>query len=160
MHLTGELFKQMAKINIVHVPYKGTALFLPDLINGQIAMALDPLPPHLPFIRTGKLRALAVTATKRSPLLPDLPTMAEAALPGFESVASSALLAPAGTPKDIVAYLNCETIAALQSADLKEKLSVAGIDPAGSTAEELDRIIKTEIAKWARVIKEAGITPE
>lgn len=160
MHLTGEMFKQMAKINIVHIPYKGTALFLPDLINGQIAMALDPLPPHLPFIRDGKLRALAVTATKRSPLLPDLPTMAEAALPGFESVASYVLLAPAGTPKDIVAYLNREATAALRSADLKERLSVAGIDPAGSTTEELDRIIKNEIAKWARVIKDAGITPE
>ena len=87
IHLTGELFKQLAKIDIVHVPYKGTALFLPDLLNGQIAMSLDTLPPHLPFIKTGKLRALAVTTVKRSPVLPDLPTVAEAALPGFESVA-------------------------------------------------------------------------
>jgi tripartite-type tricarboxylate transporter receptor subunit TctC len=160
IHLTGELFKQMANINIVHVPYKGTALFLPDLLNGQIAMSLDTLPPHLPFIRIGKLRALAVTTAKRSPVLPDLPTIAEAALPGFESVAIYALLAPAGTPKDIVAYLNRETNAALQNADLREKLSAQGIEPLGGTAEAVDAIIKTEVAKWARVIRDGGITPE
>ena len=160
IHLTGELFKQMAKINIVHVPYKGTALFLPDLLNGQIAMSLDTLPPHLPFIKIGKLRALAVTTAKRSPVLPDLPTIAEAALPGFESVAIYALLAPAGTPKDIVAYLNRETNAALQNADLREKLSAQGIEPLGGTSEAVDAIIKTEVAKWARVIKDGGITPE
>jgi tripartite-type tricarboxylate transporter receptor subunit TctC len=150
----------MAKINIVHVPYKGTALFLPDLLNGQIAMSLDTLPPHLPFIKIGKLRALAVTTAKRSPVLPDLPTIAEAALPGFESVAIYALLAPAGTPKDIVAYLNRETNAALQNADLREKLSAQGIEPLGGTSEAVDAIIKTEVAKWARVIKDGGITPE
>jgi tripartite-type tricarboxylate transporter receptor subunit TctC len=150
----------MAKINIVHVPYKGTALFLPDLLNGQIAMSLDTLPPHLPFIKIGKLRALAVTTAKRSPVLPDLPTIAEAALPGFESVAIYALLAPAGTPKDIVAYLNRETNAALQNADLREKLTAQGIEPLGGTAEAVDAIIKTEVAKWARVIKDGGITPE
>ena len=122
IHLTGELFKQMAKIDIVHVPYKGTALFLPDLLNGQIAMSLDTLPPHLPFIKTGKLRALAVTTVKRSPVLPDLPTVAEAALPGFESVAIYALLAPAGTSKDIVTSLNRETNVVLQMGDVKDKL--------------------------------------
>ena len=160
IHLTGELFKQMANIKIVHVPYKGTALFLPDLLNGQIAMSLDTLPPHLPFIKIGKLRALAVTTAKRSPVLPDLPTIAEAALPGFESVAIYALLVPAGTPKDIVAYLNRETNAALQVPDLREKLSAQGIEPLGGTAEAVDASIRTEVAKWARVIKDGGIAPE
>jgi tripartite-type tricarboxylate transporter receptor subunit TctC len=160
IHLTGEMFKQQAKVDLVHVPYKGTALFLPDLLKGQIAMAFDTLAPHLPFIRAGKLRGVAVTAGTRTPLLPEVPTVAESGLPGFESVASYALLVPAGTPKDVVAYLNRETVAALQAADLRDRLSAAGIDPVGSSPEELDRIIRAEIAKWARVIKAAGITPE
>ena len=160
IHLTGEMFKQAAKVDLVHVPYKGTALFLPDLLKGQIAMAFDTLAPHLPFIKAGKLRGIAVTAGTRTPLLPEVPTVAESGLPGFESVASYALLVPAGTPKDVVAYLNREAIAALQAADLRDRLSTAGIDPAGSSPEELDRIIRAEIAKWARVIKSAGITPE
>ena len=160
IHLTGVLFGQMGNINIVHVPYKGTALFLPDLLNGQIAMSLDTLPPHLPFIKAGKLRALAVTTAKRSPVLPELPTIAESALPGFESVAIYALLAPAGTPKDIVAYLNRETNAVLQMADLREKLSAQGIEPLGGSSEAVEAIIKNEVAKWARVIKDGNITPE
>ena len=159
IHLTGLMFGQVAKINIVHVPYKGTALFLPDLLNGQIAMSLDTLPPHLPFIKAGKLRALAVTTAKRSAVLPDLPTVAES-LPGFESVAIYALLAPAGTTKEIVAYLNRETNAALQVADLREKLSAQGIEPLGGSTEAVDAIIKNEVAKWARVIKDGNITPE
>ena len=160
IHLTGVLFGQTAKINIVHVPYKGTALFLPDLLNGQIAMTLDTLPPHLPFIKAGKLRALAVTTAKRSPVLPDLPTIAEAALPGFESVAIYALLAPAGTPKDVVAYLNRETNAVLQLADLRERLAAQGIEPLGGSAEAVEASIRNEVAKWARVIKDGNITPE
>ena len=160
IHLTGVLFGQTAKINIVHVPYKGTALFLPDLLNGQIAMTLDTLPPHLPFIKAGKLRALAVTTAKRSPVLPDLPTIAEAALPGFESVAIYALLAPAGTPKDVVAYLNRETNAVLQLADLRERLAAQGIEPLGGSADAVEAIIRNEVAKWARVIKDGNITPE
>ena len=160
IHLTGELFKQMARINIVHVPYKGTSLLLPDLLSGQVAMAIDTPPAHVPFIKSGKLRALAVTAAKRTSFLPNLPTMAEAGLPGFESVASYTLLAPAGTAKEIVAYLNRESNAVVQLADLQEKLSVAGMDLAGSTPEALDAFIRNEVAKWAKVIKVAGITPE
>jgi tripartite-type tricarboxylate transporter receptor subunit TctC len=160
IHLTGALFGQMAHIDTVHVPYKATALFLPDLLNGQIAMTLDTLPPHLPFIQAGKLRALAVTTAKRSPVLPELPTVAEAALPGFESVAIYALMTPAGTPKDAVAYLNRETNAVLQLPDVREKLAAQGIETLGGTSEAVDAIVKNEIAKWARVIKNAGITPE
>jgi len=160
IHLTGEMFKQMAKIDIVHVPYKGTSLLLPDLLSGQIAMAIDTPPAHVPFIKAGKLRALALSAAKRASFLPGVPTMAESGLPGFESVASYSLLAPAGTAKDIVAHLNRETNAVLQLADLQEKLSVAGLDPAGSTPEALDAFTRAEVVKWAQVIKAAGITPE
>ena len=160
IHLTGEMFKQQAKVELVHVPYKGTALFMPDLLKGQIAMAFDTIAPHLPFIRAGKTRAVAVTALRRTPLLPEVPTVAESGLPGFDSVASYAVFVPAATPKDIVAWLNRETVAALEAADLRERLSAAGIDPVGSSSEELDRITRAEIAKWARVIKAAGITPE
>lgn len=160
IHLTGEMFKQMAKIDIVHVPYKGTSLLLPDLLSGQIAMAVDTPPAHVPFIKAGRLRALALTAAKRASFLPGVPTMAESGLPGFESVASYALLAPAGVSKDIVAYLNREVNAVLQFTDVQEKLSVAGIDPAGSSSEALDAFTKAEVVKWAQVIKAAGITPE
>jgi tripartite-type tricarboxylate transporter receptor subunit TctC len=160
IHLTGEMFKQAARVDLVHVPYKGSALFLPDLLKGQIGMAFDTIAPHLPFIKVGKLRGVAITAGTRTPLLPEVPTVAESGLPGFESVASYAVFVPAGTPKEITAYLHRETVAALQAADLKERLSTAGIDPVSSTPEELDRITRAEIAKWARVIKSAGITPE
>ena len=156
---TGGLI-HLAGVKLVHVPYKGSALFLPELLKGQIAMAFDTIAPHLPFIKAGKLRGVAVTAGKRTPLLPDVPTVAESGLPGFESVASYAVFVPAATPKDIVAYLNRETVAALQAPDLKERLSAAGIDPVGTTGEELDHIVRAEIAKWAQVIRKAGITPE
>ena len=160
IHLTGEMFKQMAAIDIVHVPYKGTALFLPDLIDGRVSMSLDSMPPHLPHIKSGKLRALAVTSAKRSPVLPDLPTIAEAALPGFESVAPYALFAPTGTPADIIAFLNREVNAVLLVPEVRDKLAEQGIETAGSTPEALAATVKSEIAKWAKVIKDGNIKPE
>ncbi len=160
IHLTGEMFKQMAAIDIVHVPYKGTALFLPDLIDGRVSMSLDTLPPHLPHIKSGKLRALAVTSAQRSPVLPDLPTVSEAALPGFESVAPYALFAPAGTPADIIALINREVNAVLLLPEVRDKLAEQGIETSGSTPEAVASIIKSEIAKWAKVIKDGNIKPE
>jgi tripartite-type tricarboxylate transporter receptor subunit TctC len=160
IHLTGEMFRQMAGIDIVHVPYKGTALFLPDLMKGDIAMSLDTLPPHLPHIKAGKLRALAVTTRQRSPVMPELPTMAEAGLPGFESVAIYALFAPAGTPKDIVALLNREANVVLQQPDLHDRLAAQGIEIAGSTPEAVQAVVLEEVAKWAKVIKAGNIQPE
>ncbi len=159
-HLTSEMFKQMAKINIVHVPYKGTSLFLPDLLSGQVVITMDTPPAYLQFIKAGRLRALAVTSARRSLILPEVPTMIESGIAGFESIGSYALLAPAGTPKDIIAYLNRETNAVLQLADLKEKAIVVGIEPAGSTPEALEAFTAAEIVKWAQVIKAAGIKPE
>jgi tripartite-type tricarboxylate transporter receptor subunit TctC len=160
IHLTGEMFKQMAGIDIVHVPYKGTALFLPDLIDGRVSMSLDSMPPHLPHIKSGKLRVLAVTSAKRSPVLPDVPTVAEAALPGFEAVAPYALFVPTGTPADIIAYLNREVNAVLQMPEVRDKLAEQGIDVSGSSSEALAVTVRTEIAKWAKVIKDGNIKPE
>jgi tripartite-type tricarboxylate transporter receptor subunit TctC len=160
IHLTGEMFKQMASIDIVHVPYKGTALFLPDLIDGRVSMSLDSMPPHLPHIKSGKLRALAVTSAKRSAVLPDLPTISEAALPGFESVAPYALFAPSGTPPEIIALLNREVNAVLLLPEVKDKLAEQGIEIAGGSPEALAAVVKSEIAKWAKVIKDGNIKPE
>src|SRR5688572_1649457 len=109
IHLTGELFKQMAGVDILHVPYKGTTQLLPDLIDGRVSMALDSMPAHLPHIKAGRLRALAVASLKRSAQLPDVPTLTEVGLPGFQSNTDYAMYGPAGTPKDIVALLNRET---------------------------------------------------
>ena len=159
-HLTSEMFKQMAKINIVHVPYKGTSLFVPDLLSGQVVMTMDTPPAYLQFIKARRLRALAVTATRRSSFLPEIPTMIESGIPGFDSIASYGLLAPAGTAKDIIARLNRDTNTVLLLPDLKEKALVAGIEPAGSSPEALEAFTASEVVKWARVIKAAGITPE
>jgi tripartite-type tricarboxylate transporter receptor subunit TctC len=160
IHLTGEMFKQMAGIDMVHVPYKGTALFLPDLIDGRISLSLDSLPPHLPHIRSGKLRALGVTSLKRSPVLPDVPTISEAGLPGFEAIAPYALFVPTGTPADIVAFLNREVNAVLAMPEVRDKLAEQGIEVVGSTPDALAATVRTEIAKWAKVIKDGNIKPE
>ena len=142
----------------MHVPYKGTTLFLPDLIDGRVSMSLDSMPPHLPHIKSGKLRALAVTSAKRSPVLPELPTVAET-LPGFESIAPYALFTPAGTPAEIIALINREVNGVLLP-EVRDKLAEQGIEVSGSTPEALAAIIKTEIAKWAKVIKDGNIRPE
>jgi tripartite-type tricarboxylate transporter receptor subunit TctC len=160
IHLTGEMFRLQAGIDIVHVPYKGTSFFLPDLMEGRVSMALDTLPPHLPHIRSGKVRALAVTTQKRSPVFPDLPTVAEAGLPGFESVAIYGLLAPAGTPAEIIALLNREANAVLQMPDVVAKLAEQGIEASGGTPEAMGAIVQAEIARWAKVIRDANIKPE
>jgi tripartite-type tricarboxylate transporter receptor subunit TctC len=160
IHLTGELFKQMAGVNILHVPYKGTAQLLPDLLDGRVSMAIDSLPAHLPYIKAGRLRALGVARRTRSAQLPDVPTMSEAGVPGFESYTDYALYAPAGTPNAIVALLNRETNTVLQLPDLRGKLAGIGIEVAGSTPAALRAEVADEIAKWTKVIKEANIKQE
>ena len=160
IHLTGELFKQMARVDIVHVPYKGSAQLLPDLLDGRVSMAIDSLPAHLPHIKAGRLKPLGVARKTRSAQLPDVPTMTEAGLPGFESYTDYALYAPAGTPKAIVALLNKETNAVLLLPDLRAKLADIGIEIAGSTPEALRAEVHAEIAKWTKVIKDANIQRE
>lgn len=157
IHLTGELFKQMAGINILHVPYKGSSQLLPDLIDGRVSLAIDSLPAHLPHIKAGRLRALGVARRNRSAQLPQVPTMSEAGLQGFESYTDYALYAPAGTPKTIIATLNREVIPVLQLPDVRAKLESLGIDVAGSTPEALRAEVASEIAKWTKLIKDANI---
>ena len=160
IHLTGEMFKQVAGIDLTHVPYKGTTQILPDLLDGRVDMALDSLPAYLPHIKSGRLRALAVASRERSTLMPDLPTMGEAGAPGVVSATDYALFAPAGAGKDIVALLNRETNAVLQLPDLRAKLAGQGIEVSGSTPEALQAELLDEIAKWATVIRDANIKPE
>jgi tripartite-type tricarboxylate transporter receptor subunit TctC len=160
IHLTGELFKQTAGVDILHVPYKGTTQLLPDLIDGRVSLAIDSLPAHIPHIQAGRLKALGVARRNRSAQLPDVPTMSEAGLPGFESYTDYALYAPAGTPKAIVAVLNREIRPVLQLSDLRAKLDGIGIEVAGSTPEALGAEVASEIARWTKVIKEANIKQE
>jgi tripartite-type tricarboxylate transporter receptor subunit TctC len=160
IHLTGEMFKQAAGIDLTHVPYKGTTQLLPDLMDGRIDMALDSLPAYLTHLRSGRVRALAVASRGRSPVLPDLPTMAEAGVPGVISATDYALYAPAGTPKEIVARLNREVNAALELPDLRARLAAQGIEAIGGTPESLQAELADEFAKWGRVIAEAKIKPE
>lgn len=156
-HLSMELFKTMTGSNIVHIPYKGSAGVLADVMGGQIAVTIDNMPPYVPQVRAGKIRALAVSTAKRSSAMPDLPTIAEAGVPGYEAGAWFGLLAPAGTPKAIVAQLSAESARILKLPDVSKRISELGAEPVGSTPEEFAALIQSEIAKWAKVIKDANV---
>ncbi len=158
-HLSGELFKLLAGIDMLHVPYKGVAPALIDVISGQVSMTFASILSGHPHARSGKLRALAVTGAKRSPAVPELPTMIEAGVKGYESATWYGLLAPAGTPPDIVAKLNAEVVSILKQPETHERLSKEGADPVGNTPAEFGKFIRSEIAKWGKVIKAAGIKP-
>lgn len=156
-HLAGELFRTMAKVNIVHVPYKGSGPALVDLVGGQVQCMFSNLTAALPHMKSGKLRAIAVTGDKRTPIVPALPTIAESALPGYEVSSWYGLLAPAGTSAEIIARLNNEVGGAMRAPEMKDRLAAEGADPAPGTAGEFAALLKTEIAKWSNVIKQAGI---
>jgi len=156
-HLNAEMFKQMAGIDLVHVPYKGTAQLLPDLISGRIPMAIDSLPAHLPHIRSGKTRALAVASRTRSSTLPEVPTMAEAGLTGYETATNYTLFAPAKTPTEIVARLNAETNAVLKLPEVVDKLTSLGIVITGGSTEAAVARTATEVAKWGNVIRKGNL---
>ncbi len=159
-HLAGELFKSRAGIDMIHVPYKGSAPALADLLGGQISMMFDLTATALPQIAGGKVRALAITSPRRSPMAPDLPTMAEAGIPGVEVVSWFGLLAPAGTPPAIVNLLNAEVVKAMQLAEVKTLMAGLGAEPITNTPQEFAAYISAERAKWAGVVKQAGIKPE
>lgn len=159
-HLAVELLKAMAGIDLVHVPYKGTGIAIGDLIGGQVDLMSGDLPALLPHVRTGKLRALGVTSSKRTPLLPEVPTVSEGGVPGFESVGWFAVLAPAGVPKPIITRLNGDLQKIIASDDMREKLSSLGAEPAGSTPEQLGAHIREQVVKWAKVVRAAGLKPE
>ena len=156
IHLSGELFKTTAGVQIVHVPYKGSAPALTDLVGGQVHLMFDNLPPSLPQIKAGKLRALAVTSLARAPALPDVPTMVESGFPTFEASSWFGLLAPAGTKPEIVAKINAEVRNWLGSAEARDKLLSQGANAAGGSPEDFARHIAAETAKWAKVVKESG----
>lgn len=156
IHVSGELFKTMTGIDMVHIPYKGRATAIPDVLGGRVTMMFDNMPSSLPLVREGKLRALGVTSSKRSPAAPDIPTIAESGLPGFDAVSWFALFAPANTPKAIVDKLQAEVHKILKSPDVAKRLAVAGLDGVGGTPEELAAYQKSEITKWAKVVKDSG----
>ena len=156
IHVSGELFKSMTGVQMTHVPYKGRQFALPDLLGGQIQLMFDNMPSALPMAKEGKLRALGQTGAKRSPSAPDVPTIAEQGLPGFEATAWFALFAPAGTPRDVVARLNAEMQRVYKLPDVQEKLKTLGLDPILSSPEDLVKYQASEIAKWAKVVKESG----
>ena len=160
VHMTGEMFKMDAGIFAVHIPYKGTALAIPDLIAGQISFMFDNVSSALPHVKSGKVKTFAVSQLKRSTLLPDVPTMDEAGVKGFESNTYFGVFAPANTPAAIVQKLNAEINQALQSADFRERLASNGAEPTGGTPEQFARVIEREAVKYAAVIKRAGIKPE
>lgn len=160
LHVAGELFNSMAGVKIEHVPYKGRAMAIPDLLGGHITMMFDNLPSAIPLIREGKLRALGVTSAKRSGSAPEIPTLAEQGLPGFEAVSWFAVFAPAATPKDVVTKLNAELNRIFKLPDVQEKLKTLALDPVLGTPEELASFQKAEIAKWAKVVKDSGTTPQ
>ncbi len=156
IHLSAELYKQMAGVDILHVPYKGSAPAVADLLGGQVQMMFDNMPVSLPHVKAGKLRALAVTSMTRSPALPDVPTMDEEGLKGFDATSWFGLVAPAGTPKDIVAKLNAASVKALATPDMRERLAAQGADPIGNTPDQFAAFIKSEIEKWAKIVKASG----
>ena len=156
IHLSGELFKSMAKIDMVHIPYKGSAPAVADLLGNQIAVMFDNLPSAIQHVRSGKLRPIAVTTAKRSPELPDVPTIAEAGLPGYEATSWFGLFAPAKTPADVVDKIDAALIKVLASADLKKRLSEQGAEPYAEKPAQFAEFIKTETAKWGKVVKDSG----
>jgi tripartite-type tricarboxylate transporter receptor subunit TctC len=160
IHLNGEMFKQMTGVDFVHVPYKGTTQLLPDLLGGRVHFSLDNVLAHLPHVKAGKLKVLAVASRNRSPLLPETPTMTEAGVPGFESATNYTLFAPTGTPKEHLLLLNRESNAVVQLADFRDKLLALGIIVSGSTYEAAQARVPAEMARWAQVIKAGNIKPE
>jgi len=159
-HLSGELFKGMAGVNIVHVAYKGTNTAVPDLIGGQVQLMFTSTVSSLPHVRAGKLRALALTSAKRSLAAPDLPTVSESGVPGYESATWFALFTPTGTPRDLVTQMNALSNKTGQMPDVRDKLISQGAEPQTLTPEQVGAYAKNEIVKWAKVVKEAGVKTE
>ena len=156
-HLSAELFKSMAGIDVVHVPFKGSGQALIDVVAGRVSMIFDNMPSALPHIKGNKLRPLGVTGSKRSSALPDVPTIAEAGLPGYESLSWSGFAVPAGTPRDVVQRLNRETAAILASPDMKQKLAEQGADAVGGPPEAFAEHVRKEREKWGRLVRERNI---
>ena len=156
-HLSAELFKFMAGLDMVHIPYKGTAPALTELVAGQVDLAFENMPALIPHIQAGRLRALAVTTTKRSAVMPELPTIAEAALPGYDASVWFGVFAPAGTPRPVIDRLHGEILKALQTQDLKSRMVAMGTDVSGIGPDDFSAYVRKEIPKWANLVKAAGV---
>lgn len=159
-HLIGELFKSQAGIRVTHVPYKSGVQSVPDVMSGQVAYLFDSIVWSLPQIKAGKLKGLAITSSKRSALAPDLPTVAEQGLPGFEGTTWLAIAAPAGTPTEVVNRLQSEIARHLASPDVRQKLAAQGAEAESSTPAELAALIRGDMARWGKVIRDAGVKAE
>jgi len=157
VHLAMELFKSMTKTYMLHIPYKGSAPVVTDLIAGQVDVMFDNMPNVIGQVRAGKMKALAVTTAQRSPQAPEIPTMAEAGVPGYEQTAWFGVLAPAGTPREIILKLNGEITKLLNSAEVKERFAKQGVEVRTTTPEQFGEFVRSEVGRWAKVIKEAGI---
>ncbi len=154
-HLAAELYKMLAKVDLLHVPFKGGGPALNAVVGGQIEVIFISVPLTLPFVKAGRLRMLAVCANKRIAVMPDVPTMAEAGLPGHESSAGAGLLVPAGTPREIIARLHAETVKVLAQADTRDKLVAQGLDVIGGTPEQFTAVLREETERWAKVVTAA-----
>lgn len=159
-HMTYELFLSMARLRMVHIPYKGTAPAMVDMLAGQVATMAATVLTGLPHIRSGRLRPLGITSSKRNDVVPDIPTVAEGGLPGYESVQWYAVLAPAQTPRDIIAKLHTVLVQILHSPAIKKRFAADAAETVGNTPEEFARHIRSELDKWAKVARDAGMKPE
>jgi tripartite-type tricarboxylate transporter receptor subunit TctC len=155
-HLSGEMFRTLAGIKLVHVPFKGAPAAVLGVITGEISMAILNLPPALPHVKSGKLKALGVSTSKRSAAVPDLPTIAESGLPGYAATAWYGVLAPTGTSREIILKLNTEIVKSLRTDEMKKRIASDGGEVIGSTPEEFTAVMKTDIAKWAKVVQASG----
>ena len=160
LHMSGELLQEMAGIQIRHIPYKGRAQSLPDLVSGRISMLFDNLSSSLPLIQSGDVIALGVTTLKRSPAAPDIPTLAEQGLPGFEATSWFCLMAPANLPPALVKRLNTLTRNALNQKEVRQKLLASALEPAPGSPQELSKLIQSESTKWSRLVQKAGLKSE
>jgi tripartite-type tricarboxylate transporter receptor subunit TctC len=160
LHLAAEFFKRAAGINVIHVPYKGGGQAATDLVSGQVQMMFGPAVAVMPLAQAGKIRALAVTSLKRSALIPELPTMVESGVPGFEVSGWYGLAAPAGTPKDIILKLNTVANTALTAPELIEQFRLQGYEPLGGTPDDMNALIKADTVRWTRIIRDAAIEPQ
>jgi tripartite-type tricarboxylate transporter receptor subunit TctC len=159
-YLAAELFKSITGIDVVHVPYKGGGPAIAELVAGQLTFMIENVPGTMPFVKSGKLRALAITSQQRSALAPDLPTMVEAGVPGYEMSAWNAVFAPKGTPSELVSRINAELNKALATIEIKKQMVDLGAEPIGGTADSLGDFLRADNKRWGALIREKGIKPE
>ena len=160
IHLSGELFNTLAGVKMQHIPYKGRAQAIPDLLGGRVQLMFDNMPSSLPLVKSGELKAIAVTSAQRSPAAPNIPTIAESGLPAFEATSWFALYASPGLPRDLQMRINAETLRVMALPDVKEKLATLGLDIHTGTPEDLMTFMQAETVKWAKVVKESGARAE